>query len=344
MTTTKMIQLKRIAEEASVSIATVSRVLAKKQQVSEKTRDRVMKVAQKLNYRPNRLVHALQSGKTQTVGVMIDPRSEYHASVLAGIEETLLASDYLPIVVTGRELSDAFQGPTNELDLIHRLVEQRVDGIILCPIEDETPEAVFAEARKHQLPVICVDRQMPNTQADFVGTDDLTGGRMAAEYLLKLGHKCVGHLAGPRYARTGRLRREGFEQVIGQSDVIYHVQENKVFNGALEQAQALLQSSPRPTAIFAASDILATYVYKAAYYMGLSIPLDLSVIGFADLRLAAMLAPSLTTLRQDSMSVGQHAAAMMLESISGKRKSVRPEYLQLKPQIIERESTCAIEQ
>ncbi len=289
-------------------------------------------------------MHALQSGKTQTVGVMIDPKSEYHAGVLAGIEEALLANDYLPIVVTGRELSDAFQGPTNELDLIHRLVEQRVDGIIICPIEDETPEAVFGEARKHQLPVICVDRQMPKTQADFVGTDDLAGGRMAAEYLLKLGHRCVGHLAGPSYASTGRLRREGFEQVICQADVIYHLQENKVFDDAIEQAQALLQSTPRPTAIFAASDILATYVYKAAYHMGLLIPNDLSIIGFADLRLADMLAPSLTTLRQDSEAVGQQAVAMMFASINGKSKPDRPQYIQLKPQLIERESTSACHQ
>jgi DNA-binding LacI/PurR family transcriptional regulator len=343
MTATKMIQLKRIAEEASVSIATVSRVLARKEQVAAKTRERVMRVAEKLNYRPNRLVHALQSGRTNTVGVMINPASEYHACILGGIEEIMVQADYLPVMVTGKQHGDEYVAPVNELDLIHRLVEQRVDGIIICPIEDATPDEALQEAWKHRLPVICVDRAMPNTHAGFVGTDDRLGGQLAAEHLIKLGHCCIGHLAGPGYSSTGRLRREGFEKAVKDAGVDFVIQENNAFNHGVEQAIALLNATPRPTAIFAASDKLAMGVYRAASQMGLNIPDDLSVLGFADLAFASMVTPTLTTMRQDPRQIGQRAARLMLQSIADKRSDPQSQTISIKPQLVERESTARLQ-
>lgn len=344
MTSTNMIQLKRIAQEASVSIGTVSRVLSNKAQVSDKTRKRVLLVAEQLNYRPNRLVHALQTGKTQTIGVMINPAHEFHSHILAGIQDALAARDHLPIVVNARKLKGQIPYSTNELELIHRFVEQRVDGIIISPLEDATPDEALHEAWKHRLPVVCVDRRMPNTHADFVGTDDEMGGRIAAEYLLSLGHRHIAHLAGPSYASTGTLRRKGFEQVIAGQDVTYHVLEDPLFCHGLDQARQLLAVTPRPTAVFAASDLNALAMYQAAAELNLRIPHDLTVVGFADMSFAPIITPPLTTIRQFPYQIGQRAVELMFDRMQGRFTDTQPQTICLKPELVVRASALPLQQ
>ena len=340
MASTNMIQLKRIAEEASVSIGTVSRVLSNKAQVSEKTRDRVLYVAEKLNYRPNRLVRAIQTGKTKTIGVLINPAHEFHSHILAGIQDALSEQDHLPIVINARKLNDpAAPFPTNELELIHRLIEQRVDGIIICPIEDATPDEALNEAWKHRLPVVCVDRRMPNTHADFVGTDDYLGGRQAADFLLSLGHRRIVHLAGPSYASTGRLRRQGFEAVMQEHGIEYQVLEDPQFKHGLDQARQLLGSTSHPTAVFAASDLNAMAIYQAANELNLRIPQDLTVIGFADMSFAPIVTPALTTIRQFPRQIGQTAVDLIFKRMQGAFDDLEVQSVCIKPELVERASS-----
>ena len=339
MTSTNMIQLKRIAQEASVSIGTVSRVLSNKSQVSDKTKKRVLEVAQHLNYRPNRLVRAIQSGKTQTIGIILNPEFEFLAQILAGIQDALADRDHLSIVVKARKLGPDLADSSNELELIHRLIEQRVDGIIICPIQDATPDEALHEAWKHRLPVVCVDRKMPNTHADFAGTDDYLGGKIAAEYLLSLGHRHIAQLAGPSFTSTGLLRRQGFEDALSGHDVTYHMLEDPCFNHGLKQARQLLRCTPRPTAVFAAADLMALAVYQAASELELRIPQDLSVVGFADMSFAPIISPALTTVKQSPKQIGHQAVKLLFQRAQGDFPELEPQSICIKPELIVRASS-----
>lgn len=335
-----MTQLKRIAEEASVSIGTVSRVLSNKARVSDKTRQRVLEVAKRLDYRPNRLVHAIQTGKTQTIGVLINPTQEIHSGLLAGIQDELYKRDHLAITVHGRKVDPDHPEVTNELELIQRLVEHRVDGIIICPMEDRTPDDAMHEPWMPRLPVVSVDRRMPGTDVDFVGIDDMQGAYQAMEYLLYLGHSRIAHLTGPSNFSTWMLRRKAYEQVMTEHGLPMQIEVDPHILCGLDQARRLLAATPRPTAIFASSDLFAMAVYQAASELGLSIPEDLSVIGFADMRFSAIVTPALTSVNQYPYDVGKRAVEMMFDRATGKFPEDVPQEICLKPRLMIRQS-CA---
>jgi LacI family transcriptional regulator len=340
MASGNMIQLKRIAEEASVSIGTVSRVLSNKAQVSEKTRKRVLKVAKDLDYRPNRLVHAIQSGKTQTIGVLLNPSQEVHANILKGIQEELHDRDHLALAVHGRKLDPDHPEVTNELQLLQRLIEHRVDGIIICPMEDRTPDDAKREPWMPSLPMVSVDRRLPGTDVDFVGIDDLEGARQVMDYLFELGHRRIAHITGPSSFSTWALRRQGYEKAMRDRGLSPVVEVDPAHLCGLDQARRLLSASPRPTAIFVSSDLTAMAVYQAATEMGLSIPHDLSVVGFADMRFSRLVTPALTSVKQFPHEVGKRAVSMMFDRMAGKFPEGQPQSICLEPELVVRQS-CA---
>ncbi|MAX24294.1 MAG: hypothetical protein CMJ19_07300 [Phycisphaeraceae bacterium] len=334
------IQLKRIAQEASVSIGTVSRVLSNKAQVSDKTRKRVLKVAKDLDYRPNRLVHAIQSGKTQTVGVLLKSSQEVHSKILMGIQEELFDRDHLALTVHGRKIDPQRPEVTNELQLLQRFVEHRVDGIIICPMEDRTPDDAIREPWMPSLPMVSVDRRLPGTNVDFVGIDDLDGAHQVMDYLFELGHRRIAHITGPSNFSTWALRRQGYEQAMRDRGLTPVVEVDPDHLCGLDQARRLLSAKDRPTAIFVSSDLLAMAVYQAAAAFGLSIPGDLSVVGFADMRFASLVTPALTSVKQFPEEVGKRAVTMMFDRMAGKFPEGQPQSICLKPELVVRQS-CA---
>src|SRR5688500_9999788 len=270
--TPRRVSHRDIAREANVSRVTVSLVLAGKDQTSEETRKRVMDVARRLKYRPNLLVQGMQTGRTGAVGVIMPQSMYFHNQIAAGLHDELVAADFVPIQLWVKAASDT---PASELEQIHRLVDRRVDGVIIWPADVSVPDVHFNEIWQRNIPLVTVDPET-TTHPDHVGTDEETGGKLVAEHLLKLGHRRVAHATFP--ARPGSVlrRREAFVKAIqhgGGECTIVSAESDQV----TENVAALLRKSNPPTAIFCATDPIAMKVYSAAAAAGLSIPKQLSV-------------------------------------------------------------------
>jgi LacI family transcriptional regulator len=324
-----------IAREANVSRVTVSLVLAGKDQTSEETRKRVLEAAKRLRYRPNLLVQGMQTGRTGSIGVIMPVSMHFHGQIAKGVHDELVDADFVPI-----QLWTSPRTHTKELELeqIHRLVDRRVDGMIMFPVDVSVPDVHFHEIWQRQIPLVTVDRET-TTHADHVGTDEELGGRLAAEHLLSLGHRRGVLLTLPN--RTGNFFRRSqsfvkfFEQGGGKVETVAANPEE--MRAPLLEA---LSKTPRPTALFAGMDPIALKAYGAAAELGLRIPEQLSVVGYADFPFAADMAPPLTTVKQDPYQMGRQAARILLDRILDRAESAAPHRYHFAPELIVRTSTA----
>src|SRR5205823_5988279 len=204
-----------IAREAGVSRVTVALVLAGKDQTSEETRKRVMEVAQRLRYRPNLLVQGMQTGRSHTVGVVTPGTQHFGGQIARGVHDELIANDFVPLQLWMNPATD-----TKEIELqqIHRMVDRRVDGVIIWPADVSVPDVHFQEIWQRNIPLVTVDRET-TTHADHVGTDEELGGQLVAEHLLSLGHRRFIHVTFA--SRTGSVRRRGdaFTKAVEKANV-----------------------------------------------------------------------------------------------------------------------------
>jgi LacI family transcriptional regulator len=347
--TRTQISQKRIAEEAGVSQSTVSLVLAGRGVSSEQTRQRVLEAAERLKYRPNLLVHGIQTGKTKMIGVMAPPMDFYWSQVLYGIHDVLVSQDHVPVILwtahsgPGRRNRTGYE--VDELEQIHRLLDRRVDGVILWPPFASLFSDHVHEFSSRDLPVVTIDHELPpEFKADSVGSDETMGGETVAEHLVKLGHRRIGHLAGSAVASWAVKRRTAFELALrrfsGVSCVTLEARPGDT-NLSVEQARALLEMPDRPTAIFAASDLYAKCVYQAAAEKGLRIPDNLSVVGFSDDDFALEMNPPLTTVRQAGYEIGRKAGELVLGRSLDEVEDERPRREYMPVQLIVRNSTAA---
>ena len=334
--------LKEIAALARVSVGTVSRVLhGKPSRIAETTCQRVMEAARKLGYRPNLLVRGIQSGKTRLIGVMAPPYDSYWSEVLYGIHDTLVEADHVPLILWTQHAQRG-RITIDPLTQIYRMIDLRVDGVVLWPEFAELYHQHLKEFSSRKMPVVSIDHELPPEEpADFVGSDEELGGRIAAEHLLKLGHIHIAHLAGDPGREWARRRLRAFERAVRESGEAQFscltVPEN---TDGMPEAVKLLQAKPRPTAIFAATDHTACSVFAAASGMGLRIPEDLSVVGCGDLDVSARLSPPLTTLRQQPYAIGREAALLVLRRSQDEAGGTKRLRVELPVELIVRASTA----
>lgn len=312
--------LSDIAQAAGVSIGTVSRVLRGQATVSPATARRITAAAERLRYRPNLLVQGMQTGRTRTIGVMVPVADLFYGEVVAGIHDALTLADHAPVLLWS-DSPGLKQRPVTELEQLHRLIDRRVDGLIIRPVTDDADDFYLREASDRQLPVVTVDRELVRSGADFVGSEDVIGGQLVAKHLLSLGHRRVGHLAGALFTSTGKGRHDGFVAAIAAAGATCLTDEDPTFSDGEAEAMRLLTAAPKITALFCCNDLLAAGAYRAAARLKISIPHEVSVVGFADMAFAKLLAPPLTTVRQDAYRLGQEAAARILARCDGDRSA-----------------------
>jgi LacI family transcriptional regulator len=339
--------LRQIAAELGVSMMTVSRALRGSPEVSAVTRERILAAAERLKYRPNRVVNAFKTGRTGLVGVMVRPSKLYRCDLIEGTHDELVAAGCLPVMhfsPTGGEATP----DSAELGCLHRLLDQRVDGIVFWPSDETVPNHYLEEVWKRGVPLVALDRRLPHTRADFSGTDDVAGGRLAAGHLLDLGHRRLAILSGEQWVSTYADRRQGFleavathnDKAINDDDVVCEQVECRN-ESCLNEARGLLERRDRPTAVFTVSDVLAAHVYEAAATLGLTVGVDLSVLGYADIPEAGFLRPGLSTVRQDFQQIGRNAARLLLDRIEGRVTTDRARSLRITPTLVARQSTTS---
>ena len=281
-------RLKDVAEAAGVSLSAASRILrGERDRFGEDTCQRVLEAARKLGWRRNLLVNGIQTGRTKTVGVMIPPYDTFWVDVLAGIHIVLASADYLPITVW---LGDCQEMPHFEKDekegmgLISRLLDRRVDGLILWPSFAVAYYDHFRELLERRVPVVVIDHEFSEEQiADSIETDEQRCSKAVAEHLLSLGHREIACLSSRETAWQAwaiRRRTEFEEAVKNEAGVeVKTYRLNPWGTNGLEVAAEILTQDPRPTAVFSVTDHEARFVYQAAEQLGLKIPEDLSVVG-----------------------------------------------------------------
>ncbi|WOO40745.1 LacI family DNA-binding transcriptional regulator [Rubellicoccus peritrichatus] len=331
--------LVEVANKAGVSRQTASRILggnADKHKAA--TVDKVHQVANELGYRPNLLAKSIVSGRTYSIGILIPSaisHDVFFAQVISGIQQKLAETDLIPIFLHSSERHPEHQQ-------IHRLVDRRVDGILLIPHATNVSLDYFNEIVNRNIPVVCINEKLHNVKpVDFVGTDEFKGGQAAAEFLLQNGHTRLCSLRVDQSFNLG-MRHDGFEKTATAAGA--SCQSVSLPGWSLEENMDLLcdflQKPKRPTAFFAVTDLYAAMLYKAAEKLGLKIPQDFSVIGFADNTLAQYLSPSLTTLRQQGKDIGILATTALLKRINGSK--ARIQNLTLPAELIQRDSVAPV--
>lgn len=342
--------LKDIADRADLSVATVSRALRNRTEISLKTRKLVQKIAADLRYRPNELARSILSGRSGTVGVIFPQGAvgtDFCTQILIGIHSELSQVQRHAICLW----SDTFAYGNSDDKMaaqIHSLIDKRVDGFIVNPTIDAR-KTYIREILDRNMPMITVDMDLMSNEVDFVGTDDLAGSVMVTQYLMKLGHTRIVHIAGSNTSSTAILRKEGFLKTVHEAGNIQaSVIEDPLFGTDLklsvEIAQRALDADFRPTAIFCANDYIATAVYKAARRKNLRIPEDLSVVGFADMEISGLLDPPLTTVHQNPFQIGVSAVRLLVQQADKKVHDKKINRILLRPELVIRESAsiCAI--
>lgn len=306
-----------VARIANVSTATVSRALARPELVSEETRRRVMEVVESTGYRPNALARALRTRAAQAVIVLVpDFGNPFYTEIVRGMERRASASDYA--VLMGNTESD----PERERSYMRLLLDRRADGLLL--LSGRLPEGCPAEGPARP-PIVFVSEDLPGSEVPLVRIDNPAAAEMAVRYLIDLGHRRIGHVAGPPGRILSPERHAGYRQALEAVQIPYDpalvVTADFTFKGGRAAARRLLDLPEPPTALFCANDESAMGALRAARDKGLRVPEDLSVIGFDDIQLAEITDPPLTTVRQPRAEMGAKAMDVLIRTIEGEALS-----------------------
>jgi LacI family transcriptional regulator len=301
--------IREVARSSGVSTATVSRVLNGSTRVSEDTRRRVLEHAQALDYVPSAAARALVRRRSQLIGVVLDTggghpdlQHPFFQDVLVGLKDVLGACDYDLLLFTSAEHAYA-----------RRAQRHRVDGVVLMGADIADPETVrMLEA----VPVVAVDTEVTGARAAFVTSDNVAGGVLAVRHLHELGHRRIATITGPRSHAASRERLRGFRAELRRRHTSapreYVVGGDFYTESGAAAMRRLLQLPEPPTAVFAASDLMAVGAIQAIRDSGGRVPHDVAVVGFDDAQVARLVDPPLTTLRQDKRGLGRAAAEKLV--------------------------------
>lgn len=329
-----VVSLKDIALETGVSVSTVSRVIKKKGEIADETRKRVLLAAKRRGYHDNLLIEGMRTGRTRTIGVMVAIDDYFFNRIVQGIHYQLRQRGYLPILAWANNKID------DEQTTMHRLIEQRVEGIIMVPSYDLADTDYFLEVIERGLPIVTVDRQT-KAAIDFVGTDDYLGGRLSAEHLYQLDHRCFGYYQGPLFASPAVLRRQGFcDYLIGCADAEVHLLGNGNWNNDnLELLTDVFRSHPDITAAAAFNDNYAAQLCDVVKAIGWLVPDNLAVVGFGDLPSGWYSRPALTTLDQQPTLLAETAVERLFSMIEHGSDSAKPQDIRIPPRLVVNDST-----
>jgi DNA-binding LacI/PurR family transcriptional regulator len=322
-----------VAERANVSKSLVSLVMRGSSSVSVGRREAVLKAARELGYRPNELARGLVRRRTHTIGVLLsDLHNPFFAGAVDGIKEGVRTFGYGTLLGTGN------REPGREVEAIRTLLERQTDGIVLLSprISSDHLNEVASST-----PTVLVGRLARERALDCVVNDDFAGAAMAVEHLAGLGHRRIAHVSGGKGAGAAdRLR--GYERSMSRLGLERHVlvaPGEYTEEGGHRGARRLLAEQERPTAVFASNDLAALGALTAFKEAGLSVPEDVSLVGYDNTYLAALGSISLTSVDQPRHEMGVLAARLLLQRIESDR--TEPHLEVLKPSLVAR-STSAL--
>ncbi len=324
-----------VAKLANVSTATVSRVINQNGNVASKTGQQVTNAMRQLNYFPNKFARGLAGKQADGIGVVIqDFADPYFGMILRGIEGVTKGYNLQITVASGNRSSK------DELSAIEFLRQQKYNVVILS--NSHVPENKLLELTEQGIQFIHIGQYVSTFAEHCICIDDEQGAELATGYLIDQGHRYIAHIAFPEFHEHTVSRLNGFRRTLEKANIAYSEQlvvSPKGFDqtSAYEATEQLLGRNEAFTAIFASTDIMAIGAYKALRQAGLSVPEDVSVVGYDDVDVAAFAYPPLTTIRQPIQEMSEAAAHLAISYLKGysAEKEVVPRF---SPQLVVRDS------
>ena len=307
--TARPITLADVAREAGTSPSTASRALSGRGYVSSDVRKRLLATADRLGYVPNLSARTLKQRTSRVVGVVVsDLANQFYAALASGIETTLRAADYQMLLLGDN--SDAAQ----ELTGVRTFLSMRAPGVIMTPASNSAADLLVARG----VPVVEVDRRLASSTCDAVVIDNERGARDAVAHQVGLGHERIGLLMARTTWTTDAGRLQGYRAALTAAGL--RVDRKLVVKVATHAADATariaaLLDEQRPTAIFAANNVLAEQAWQVLRARRLSIPRDISLVAFDDVPWMGMVQPAITAVAQPTFEMGRRAALLLLRRL-----------------------------
>ncbi len=333
---TANVTIKDIAKILGISPSTVSRALKDHPDISKATGEKVKSLAQEMNYRPNPIALSLKGRRSNVIGVVIPEIVHYFfSSVISGIEKVAKEHGYSVIV------SQSGESLSREIDVCNTFLNSIIDGLLISVSKETIGYEHILKLQDEGIPVVFFDRLIEDFNTDFVVIDDYNGAYQATEHLIIVGRRRIVHFAGPRNRLITKNRMKGYLDAHRNNGVV--IDESLIvpcdsFQDALVETQRLIDGKIKFDAIFTVNDFTAAGVIKALKNNGISVPNDVSVVGFGNDHIAEMVEPTLTTVLQPGFAMGEKAMEILIDRINPNSSStLKKEVLQT--QLIVRDSS-----
>ncbi|MCY8231166.1 LacI family DNA-binding transcriptional regulator [Priestia endophytica] len=329
------ITIRSVAEEAGVSIGTVSKVINDSGKISEKTRKKVFQAMQKLNYKPDAAAASLRGKRTKLIGLLVpDISNPFYAGIARSIEDR---SHEVGLNVM---LCSTDNNTEKERNYLALLTSQRVDGLVVASAFRST--VLLQETIERGIPSVLIASEIPQLSINTVTVDDYKGGYLATSHLLDLGHKDIAIIS--ENVRSNEPRLAAYKDSMREAGIDvkpeYIMKTEAIIQKGYECAKKLLLLDEKPTAIFACNDLLAAGVIQAAKELELDLPRELSVVGFDNTVLSTTTAPMLTTVSQPIKQMGAKVVDLLRKEME-ESKGYK-ERLLMAPELIVRQSTASV--
>jgi LacI family transcriptional regulator len=332
-----MANIREVAKEAGVSVATVSRVLNHPEFVSPATKEQVLSIMKELDFIPNNLARGLALNKTYTIALLIpNIMNPLYPEIAKGVEDVAHKHGYNLL------LCNTEQNREKEQEYLNLLMNRRVDGCIITSSLLTADE--LAEAGKNRVPIAVIGRPRQIPGIHCVYTDYLQGGYTATAYLIGLGYSRIAHIRGPGYLSESEDKIKGYRKALGEKGLAFDERlvidgDNEVESGYLA-AKKLLRLDPRPEAIFASNDLAAIGALDALKTEGVKVPEEMALVGFDNIKMAAFVEPKLTTISIPVYRMGLMAARLLFDAMAERVEAkVRDtQEIDLTPKLVVRKS------
>jgi len=332
------VTIRDVANAASVGLSTVSRVINGNYPVNEKTRATVLKAIEQLDYVPNGVARSLKMKRTQLIGVIVpDVGNTFFMQLIKGIERRLSQNGYTLMIASSDECAE------KEKSIVNIFLEKKAEALIVSTCQVE--ESYFQRQRRHDMPIVFVDRSIPGLDIDMVSEENELCAQQLTEFLIRNGHRRIGIVNSERNVDTSRRRNEGFRRAMAARKLPVHpehVVEVRGYEGCYKAVRALFEGVPenqRPTALFATNNRRAEITLSVLNEMGIHVPDEVSLVAYGDVSASELLALKVTRIEQDTQRLGGMAADLAMKRIE---KSGAPQSLSITSQLVVGNSHRAI--
>lgn len=333
----KNITIKDIASVLNVSVATVSRALSGHPDISDRTKSLVLETARSMGYHPNLMASGLIKRKSRTIGVVVPTiNRQFWSNTISGIEKAAYEAGYKVMICQSSEQYE------REKENVELLANSMVDGMLIALSKETTSYDHIQHVIERGIHVLMFERAVEGFPVSQVLTDDFTGGFEATEHLIDTGCRRIAHITGPESLTVCRQRLEGYRAALRKHGLEFDgelvIRSDFTHEASRAATRQFFGLRKPPDAIFGFADIIAIGALLELKAMNLSIPGQVSVAGFGNDDVSALVHPSLTTMAQPSFEIGRKSACMLIEELTGEEDLAKKTEI-IRPRLIVREST-----